>query len=177
MIMIMTTNRKIFLTLVVSGSVALVLIFFIVYPLLRGIKKSSGELIAIRNDLIEISGQTGSLVQIKKIYEEVEPDFKKIDQFLIDPEVPIDLIRFWEKTAKDSEVSINIYSTVLKKSGNELWNSMGFQITLIGSFSHFLRFFEKVETGPYLVEIQNLNVKRLFAGEVSINLAVEVFTK
>lgn len=197
----MTTNRKILLISIVFGLVVLILICFGVYPLLKRIKNNSQEFIAIRKDLILSSGQIGSLAEIKKIYEEIEPDFEKINQFFIDPEVPLDLIKFFEKTAEDSKVSIDISSSSalkkselkkseLKKSGKELRGSLGFQISLVGSFPNCSRFLEKVETGPYLIEIQDVNIKRLTEAElkslkyeqfspgaVSANLAIKVYTK
>ena len=61
---------------------------------------------------------------------------------------------------------------------------------MIGSSSDFLKFLEKIETGPYLIKIQNLNIRRLtekelkskgfsqFAlGDVKASLSIQVYAK
>lgn len=186
----MTPKRKILLISVIFGLIFFSLIIFIIYPLLKEIKESSVELISAKKYLISSRDQTENINQIRKIYKEMEPDFKKIDNFFIDPEVPIDLIKFWEKMAADSEVLIKVSSVVLKTAETDPWKSMGFQLVLTGSFPHFSRFLEKIETGPYLIDIQNLNIKRLTEqdlqfskyeqfslGDVSATLMVKVFNK
>lgn len=185
----MTPNKKTLLISVTFGIISLVLITLVIYPLFKGIEKDSEELITIKRNLVFSSDKTESISQIRNIYEEIEPDSKKIENLFIDPEVPIDLIKFLEQIAQDSKILINITSVVSKTSGDD-WNYMEFQINLIGSFPNFLRFLEKVENSSYLMEAQNLSVKRLneqeftspkykqfFSGDINANLTIKAFTK
>jgi len=186
----MGSVRKIFLISLIFGLISLILIVFGIFPLFKGIKKNSQELIQTKQDLFFSQEKMGGINQIKKIYEEIEPDFRKIESFFIDPGAPIDLIKFFESVAEGSTMSIDIISAVPKTIENDPWNSLEFQIILTGSFPNFSKFLEKIETGPYLVEIQNLNVKRLTEqdiklpkyeklslGDVSATLVAKVFTK
>ena len=186
----MDLKKKTILFSLIFGIIALILVSFAIYPLFKGIKKDSEGFIAVKKELTLCGSKVGKFEQFKKIYKELEPDLERIERIFVDPEVPIDLIEFWEKTAINSELSINISPVSLKAVETDPWNSIGFQIAVIGSFSDFLKFLEKIETGPYLIKIQNLSVKRLTeeeissekyklasSGDVSITLLTKVFTK
>lgn len=186
----MEPKKKIIIFSLIFGIITLVLINFVICSLLEGIKKDSEEFIAAKKELILSKGETGKFEQFKETYKELEPDLEKIDKLFVDPEVPIDLIEFWEKTAIDSELSINISPALLKALETDPWHSVGFQIALVGPFPDFLKFLEKIENAPYLIEIQNLIVKRLTKqelkstkyeqfspGDVNITLVTKVFTQ
>ncbi len=136
----MTPNKKTLLISVTFGIISLVLITLVIYPLFKGIEKDSEELITIKRNLVFSQDKTGNISQIRKIYEEIEPDSQKIDNFFVDPGVPIDLIKFLEKIANDSKTLISITSIVNKTDENNPWNYMEFQTNLVGSFPNFLRF-------------------------------------
>jgi len=185
----MDLKKKIIITSAVSGLITLILIAFIIYPLLKEIKKNSDELATTKRNLFVFQDKTGSLQQIKKTYKDLEPTFEKIKELFVDPETPIDLIKFWEKTARDSEISIDISLASLKVPESDPWGSIGFQLVSAGSFPEFLKFLEKIEAGSYLVEIQSLFVKKLgerdlrltkyeklSPGDVSVTLLTKVFT-
>lgn len=186
----MSQNKKTLIISVIFGLIALVVISFIIFPLLKGIKKNSEEFAAVKKDLFISQGKAGGLERIKETYENLRPDLEKIEKLFIDPKVPVDLIQFWEKTAIDSEISIEISPVSLKAPKEDSWNSMGFQISLTGPFPSFLKFLEKTENAPYLIEIQSLTVKKLTEGElesakyeqfslgdVKATLLIKVYTK
>ena len=186
----MSQNKKTFLISIIFGLITLTIIGFIILPLLRGIKKNSGELSVVKRDLFISQGKAGGLEQIKETYEGLKPDLERIEKLFVDSKVPVDLIQFWEKTAIDSGISIEISPSSLKTIGEDPWNSMGFQISLIGPFPSFLKFLEKTENAPYLIEVQSLTVKKLTEGElglvkykqfslddVKITLLTKVYTK
>lgn len=162
----MEPNKKILITSIVFGLIILVLVFLIIYPLFRVIKKSSNDFITAKQDLILFQGKIENLGEIKKTYESWEGNLEKTEELFIDPEIPIGLIEFWERIAKDLGVSIDISHVSLKTVEDDLWDSVGFRIVIAGSFANFLEFFEKIENSPYLIEIQNIVVKRLTEQEI-----------
>lgn len=164
----MKPKQKILLNSAIFGAVILVLIIFLIHPLFKEIKKNSEDLILAKKELIFLQAKIENLEEFKEIYRALEPDLEKIDLLFIDPGVPIDFIKFLEKTGVDSRVSINISPISIKKSKIDPWSLMGFQITLAGSFSNCLKSLEKIETAPYLIEIQNLNIRRLTEREIQI---------
>ncbi len=155
----MDSKRKIIVISIVFGAVTLSLIFLVIRPLLSGVKKNSQELILAKKELVSFKTKSKKFEQSKKVYVSLKTDLEKIDELFINSDVPIDLIKFWRETAKDSGLLIDISPTSLETSETALWDSIGFRLSLTGYFSDFLKFLEKIETAPYLIEIQNLSAK------------------
>jgi len=155
----MDSKRKIIVISIIFGAVSLCLIFLVIYPLLKGVKKNSQELILAKKELVSFKTKAEEFEQFKKVYGSLKTDLEKIDELFINSDVPIDLVKFWRETAKDSGLSIDISPTPLEDKETALWDSIGFRLNLSGSFSGFSKFLEKIETAPYLIEIQNLSVK------------------
>lgn len=151
--------KKIIIISIIFGIVVMILLCFVIYPLLSGVKKNSQEFILARKELVSFKTETEEFEQSKEVYRSLKTDLEKIDQLFINPDVPIDLIKFWRETAKDSGLLIDISPISLGAEETVLWDSIGFRLDLIGSFSNFLKFLEKMETAPYLIEIQNLSAK------------------
>lgn len=151
--------KKIIVISIIFGIVAVALLYFVVYPVLSGVRRNSQELIFAKKELVSFKAETEEFEQSKKVYKSLETDLEKMDQLFIDPDVPVDLVRFWRETAKDSGLLIDISPTSLGASETVLWDSIGFRLSLIGSFPKFLKFLEKIETSPHLIEIQNLSAK------------------
>ena len=168
----MNSIRKIILLSVAFGIIVLLLFVFIAYPLLEQLQEISEELIVARKELVLSKGEIEKSEQIKKVYQKIESDIDKIDQLFVNPEVPVDLIEFWERTAENSNLAIKITPVSLRVSEQDQWNSMGFQINTLGSFSDFSKFLQKIETSSYLLEVQNITAK-----EDSVNLTIKVFTR
>jgi len=72
----------------------------------------------------------------------------------------------------------------------EVWESIGFQILLTGSFPNCLKFLEKLQISPWLLEIQMTEVKRITEkelqleelkdfslGDVFFSIILKVYTK
>lgn len=173
----MGPKKKIIVFSIIFGTVSVALVCFVIYPLVKEIKNDSNEFIIVKRELVLSEVRARKFEQFKETYGKLEPDLEKIGQLFVDPGVPIDLIEFWEKTARDSELSISISPTSPRTAETAPWYSMGFQMNLTGSFPNFLKFLEKIERGSYLVEVKNLTVKRLTDENVSITLATKVLTE
>jgi len=176
----MNTNKKIIVISVFFGIVIIILISFVIYPLFKGIKKNSQDFILARKELVSSKAEAEKFEQFREIYPSLKKDLEKVDELFINPEVPIDLIKFWRDTAEDVGVSIDIFPTSLEPTETMPWDFLGFRLTLIGSFPDCLKFLEKTETGPYLIEIYDLSAKKYEQpsfGDVRTNLTVKVYTK
>jgi len=57
-------------------------------------------------------------------------------------------------------------SATTKKTEQEPWQSLSAQLLVTGSFSNFSKFLHKLENGPYLIEVLDLNTKKLTEREV-----------
>ena len=173
-------NKKILIASIIFGLIALLLICFVVFPLLKGIKEDSEEIIALKKDLILFQNKINNFEKAIESYANMESSIERIEGLFIDPKIPIGLIEFWEKIARDSGISIEISPVSLRSSETDPWNSIGFQLTLTGFSPNFLEFLEKIETSPHLIEIQNLNVKKteIEASENNVNviLIAKIYT-
>ena len=151
--------KKIIVISIIFGIIVIILLCFVIYPLLNEVRKNSQEFILAKKELVSFKAETEEFEQSKEVYRSLKTDLEKIDQLFINSDVPIDLIKFWRETAKDSGLLIDISPILLEAGETVLWDSIGFRLDLIGSFSNFLKFLEKIETAPYLIEIQNLSAK------------------
>lgn len=173
----MNPKKKIILFSIIFGIVSLILVFVLIWPLVKSIKKDSNEFIETKKEIILSKRKNKELEQLKNFYQKLEPDLEKVWQVFVDPEVPIDLIKFWEEKARDLELSISISPTSPKTTEADFWSSFGFQMSLSGSSNNFLKFLEKIENSFYLIEVQNLSVKKIGEEKVDAILAIKVLTK
>ena len=165
---------------------ALSIVVFLVQPTLRDIKKSSREIVSNKNELASLSMQDSSLYNFRNNVKTYEASFKKINQVLLNPENPIDFIEFLEKTALDSQIQIDITLVPpVKKEDSSTPLSSIFKIATNGDFLDTLLFSEKIEQGPYLIQIKDLDIKKsaqgfnegTLPGSVTANFLIEVLAQ
>lgn len=179
----MATNKKIAVISLFCGIITISLVIFIVFPLLRGIKNYSQDVISAKESLDIIQSRIDKINSAGVLYHSMEEDLKKIESFFIDPSTPIGLIKFWERLALETDVSIDISPVSSRNPETDVWDRVGFQMRADGSYVSFLRFLEKIENGPYLMEIKNLSLNKAFGsskpGNEEINAAIDlnVFAK
>jgi len=186
----MNFKNKINLSLVIFIILSSILILFVIYPILKEIKINSEDLISKKQILASLERKIENLKQFQTIWSEIQPNLEKIDKLFIDPEVPIEFISFLEKTAGDCDLSVEISPIPTLKTAEDPWTSLFFQISSITPSPKFLKFLEKLESSVYLIEIQNLSIKRLTEtelkakefekfslGDVKVNLSIKIYTK
>lgn len=175
----MKTNNKIYTTLAIFALLSLFLIVFFVWPLIKQIKTDSENLVSDKNSMLALSAQIKEIENFKKNYESYKPELEKIDQLFVDSNNPVEFIEFLEETAYDSSITSQIS---LPSSSSNSQQFIILQFSSKGSFSGILNFAKKIETGPYLVEIENLTIQRpsLDIKDAKANnatFAIKVFTK
>ena len=87
----------------------------------------------------------------------------------------MDFIEFLEKTASDFEITSKI--SLLPSPAKENQDFISFQFFSTGDFLKILEFTEKLEAGPYLIEIKNLVIKSSTKESVNANFLIKAFTK
>jgi len=160
----MSPRKKIYFWLFIFTLIFLFFIAFFIPKFLKGIRDDSQELVSLKNDLASFQKETENLQQISKAYQNYQENLTKIDKIFIDPKLPIEFIDFLEKNAQISQLKIEI--SPVSKQETETSPSLFFQISTIGSFPNFLRFLEKLKNAPYLIDVLNLNVKKLTEGKI-----------
>lgn len=185
----METKKKIYFWLAFFIIISLFFLVFVIPKLLRGIKENSENLFALKGELLLLEKEKKNLEELEKIYQSHQLSLEKIETLFIDPKIPIDFISFLEKEAQLSNLKIEIFLTPTIKKEQDPWPSLSFRISTYGSFPNFLKFLNKLENSPYLIEIGDLNIKRLgekdtlatkypeiSTGDVETSLSIKVFT-
>ncbi len=172
----MILKNKTNLSVAIFIILVILIIVFVVSPTFKDIRNNSQELISGKEKLASLESKIGNLNKLKATYKEFEPKLAEIDELFVNSELPVEFISFLEKIAKDIKVDIKISPAPL--GGKDTWSFISFQISAISSFPNFLSFLEKLETAPYLIEIQNLNISQTSKTEViSANLSIKVYTR
>jgi len=187
----MSLVKKLIIPSLVFVIIIIILAVFVIYPLLKSIRESSNELVDIKEELIFSEDRFSNFDQMKKDYNLIKPELEKINNTFVDASIPINLIRFWEEASEGYDVVIDISPVSLKLgSQGDVWESIAFQIIGAGSFPNFMKFIRKIESGPFLIEIKSLAIKKLSKSEIKSNryssfsvddvrgvLSIKVFTK
>ncbi len=152
----------------------LTIILLFIYPCLKEIKNSSKELVSNRSSQFFLENQVNEVERFKLKYGEYKPNLEKIDRLYVDSKNPADFFEFFENTAKASQVEAKI-NIVLNEKNPEL---ISFQISSEGELAEIVKFLEKLETGPYLIEVQNLLVRSSVKQKpVIANFLVKAYVK
>lgn len=175
--MSLNPNKKIMVSGIIFGIVIFIFIVLIIYPLFGAIRAESKELISQKNKQVELILKTENIKEFQKNYKDYQPNLKKIDNLFINSAEPINFIEFLEKEAANSRLSIKITPSAKKEKEEDPWPSMNFQLTLTGSFSNFLKFLEKLESSPYLIEVLNLNINKPAEKKLVSNLLIKVYVQ
>jgi len=158
-------KRKIYLTSFIFIFLILVLLFCFISPLFSTIKKDSSELLSQKEKLFSLLKKRENLKSLQEEYLALQPNLEKIDSFFADSQEPIDFISFLEKTAKafDLPIQISLTGEEIKKT---IWPSLFFQIKVSSALPNFMKFLEKLELAPYLIEVDGLTIERFSRVEV-----------
>ncbi|MGB9743568.1 MAG: type 4a pilus biogenesis protein PilO [Minisyncoccales bacterium] len=177
----MAIGNKIYLA--ISGFILsfFLIISFIVLPLLEQIKNNSQELTAEKEKLVDLEAKIVNLQKFKNLGNELSSFLEEINNLFVDAKAPIAFIDFLEKTARKSRLTIEIMPPILvEKTEEDLWSYFKFHLILTGSFIDFLKFLEKIENSPYLVEVQSITFSSQAMAnydKVMVDLIIKVFVK
>jgi hypothetical protein len=186
----MKPKEKIYLSLSIFLLSVFLLIFFI-FSLFQGIKKQSQNLLTLRQKMVEKEAELKNIQNLKSTEKEINPALEKVEKIFFNEEAPIDFINFLERISQDCQISIEKISPILpQKKATSTLSEVDFQIAGFSTFKNAVCFLEKLEFGPYLIQISNLNLSKLteeelkaknFQGfslnDVKLNIVFRVYTK
>ena len=174
----MSQNKN--LSLIILGVIALLLIGFVTRPLFLDIKNTSENLVFQKGQLIDLENKSENIKKFQIAYESRQANLEKMGKLFVDKEEPIGFIKFLEKEAKTARLFIEITPTTSKVVAGDFWPSTNFQLTLNGSFPHFLQFLDRLESSPYLIELSNLSLNKPGQntnGDIAISFQMKVYTQ
>ena len=184
----MTTKNKFYLSSAIFILLGVFLIIFLVQPVYKNIRVNSEELILEKQTLASLEAKIKNIEDFRENYRETKDNLDKTENLFIKSKAPISFIYFLEKSAQVSQMPLEISPSQLKEDKENIWPYIIFQINSVCSFPNFLRFLEKLESSPYLIEARGLIMKRLTEeglkreefkssslGDVNISLSIKVF--
>jgi hypothetical protein len=174
----MNSNKKIVAIFFFCLAVAASWIIFLIIPMANKIYDYSERIIESKKEVVSFKNEIGMIEKIREEQVGLNQSLKIADSLFADFDAPVDLIRFWEKTAGECALEININPVLSGKSQYFNWKIMQLEISLIGSYPNILKFITKIESGPYLVQSQNLILGKFSeSANLSAGLKVSVFAK
>lgn len=156
----MRQNTKIYFLITIFGAVLSLLIIFVIPYFLIQIKENFKILNSEKQKIKILQFKLENFRNLQEKHQDLINVSEKINKLFINPDTPVEFIKFLEQTSRVCGVSIKISFLPSLKQKSDPWKSISFQINTSGSFSNFFRFFEKLENAPYLIEISNLNIKK-----------------
>lgn len=128
-----------------------------IFYLVRDIKKESILFSTQRKEIVSLENEKIYFFSLKKKYENDLPELLKMKSLFISLDDPLPFIQFLEKISSQENVSLKILSSTQDKKEEALL----FNISMVSSYPELFRFLTKLEKGPYLVKIDNLDIKVL----------------
>lgn len=155
----MSYTKKIIIFSSVSFLIAVLLTALGVFPLLKNMYGVLDSILGIKRDLAIFENEVSKAEFFEQEYNDLEITPERVDQRLVNNSAPIELIKFFEDTASESGLLIDISPIAAAKRDKDPWDSIGFSIELIGEFTSSMKFLEKIENSPYFIEVFNFNAQ------------------
>jgi len=163
----MNVKKQIILFLGICIVISLTLIFVFLLPLFSEIKNDSLELVGIKKELTMINEKTKGINDIKKTCNAIDYNLEKSENLFVNLEIPVSLIEFLENSADNLNLLSKISPVFLKEVKDDIWDFVGFRLTIAGPYDGLMRFLVKIESAPFLIEAQDLSIRILTDSELS----------
>jgi len=156
----MTFKLKQFAIPVIFIAASLFLFFVLIYPTFKSIQTDSRDLVDARQKYEAMTENIRAMENFKGIYSTIEPELAKIDAQFVDASFPVSFIEFLEDIAKDTRVVINMAPLGTSKIQEGEWPFIDFRLRVSCYFPDCIKFLDKIENAPYLIEIKNFNIRK-----------------
>ena len=183
-------KRKIFFILISIILIVFSLMLLLVISLIKDIQRNSQQFLLEKKALTSMEREFQEFEDFERNSAFYQSNLEKLDKLFLNPEVPIDFIQFLEEESNNIGLLIKISPSIITSRESDPWESIGFQILLTGSFPNCLKFLEKLQVSPWLLEVQMTEVKRITEkefqlerlkdfslGDVFFSIILKVYTK
>lgn len=150
-------KKQIFFVALLFLIIFILIFFLFARPMLIKIKQAGKDLAKQELVLGELNSQLASFEDFQKKNADFQQYFSVVKDCFVDSGAPIKFMEFLENEAQILGVKLTVAALPLSKDPKF---SSAFQITLEGKFSDALRFLERLEESPWLVELGGLVVNR-----------------
>lgn len=144
---------------IVFGFVLFTILIILIWISFENIKKESENLFLQKVKIINLANQNTQIESFKTKYQDYLPNLQKIEEMFVDPQNPLKFIEFLEKSSFDTGVALEISPLSFLTEG--VVKTVSVRITVKGNFNDVLKFLEKIESGKYLLSVENLTISNL----------------
>lgn len=191
----MKFKQKLYFSIFLIVIIFSLLILLFIFPTLRNIINTSRHLAFRRQELSSIKLLGQSFEDFEKNFYSYKQGLKEMDSLLeqsslIDPEIPISFINFFNEQVAELNLSLTISPAGFHQEDNGFWNYMNFQIDGTGRLIDMMRFFERMENGRWLIEQTSLSITGqekisvqaeeeviLVSDYIAVNLLIKVYAQ
>ena len=156
----MSSRNKIYFASLVLIIIVFAIIFFLDMPILASVHKDMQTLQSLKMSLAFLDQRKKNFEDFQTDYEKSKPVLMKADSYLVNYDAPIRFLEFLEREAQLTGVSLKITRIVPSGGKGSLAKNIKFTLYLNGSYPLALRFFKKLEASPYLITVQNIQIRR-----------------
>lgn len=154
--------KKFIWFLILCLAVLSLFVLAIDYPLIKKIQTVSHGHLA-NQDVLARFYRRGELAEfLEEDYLENKEDLDKLGDVFLNQDKTVDFITGLEKIARQTG---NIFEI---KSASEIDNGrtyLNFHISVLGDFNGFIKFLAGLESSPYLIEIEDISIKKLTSSD------------
>ena len=190
--MILNKKLKYFIIVVIIANISA---FCVILFLLNSIGKDAQLLSTQKKELFRIEKRAENSEKLEKKYQDYNLELKKIDNLFAEKSMLIEFIEFLEQTADSCSLTTEISALSFQgykapKKGEPAilypWDFFNIKISTQGDFNNSFIFLRKLENSPYLMEIENLDIRKQEIKEkgteqiidfISANLSIKVYAK
>jgi competence protein ComGC/acylphosphatase len=156
----MNSKRKIILFSILFSILFLSILFFLILPNIKEIKRISKEISQTKSKLEEITRRQEEIEKFKRISPSITENLSKLENSFVNREIPVDFVEFLEKMAKDLKIQSQI--SILSSSKD----SLSFQIKGVGVPESVFKFIEKIENCNFLIQVERIRISKLSEAEL-----------
>lgn len=184
----MTLKNKITASIITLLLLVVCFIVFLIRPLYKDIEESSLEIVFEKQKIVALESKIKNIEEFRKNYQGIKENLEKVEGLFINSEAPVDFISFLEESSQITRIPLEISPSSVREEGSDKWPSIAFSLSSTCPFTNFLRFLEKLESGPYLIKVTGLNIGKLTEkemesqrleglsfGDVQVSLSIKVF--
>lgn len=185
-----SSKRKLYITIAVFGCIFAALIICAAIPLFKRVRAHSQNLARQKVTLNLFQAQLSSLSDFQKKYSLYQDYLEKIASSFVDPAAPISFMEFLEAQAGRANLLINISAISPSLTPSGPWLSTELTVSLGGTIENCLRFLEELQHSPWLVEVSRLDIRKssegdfgriksekMRAGDFSCSVSLKVFSE
>lgn len=156
------SQQKIYLHLIIFSLIICLILILVILPLINRVKAKSQVFQQEQRTLFLLREKKNYLTQLQTEAQISQTNLDKVKGVFLQPEQAIDFIMALESIASltANQQEIQILSPTKEKTKIER-PTLSFQLSLWGSFPNLIRFLIYLENMDYLVQVEQLRIRRL----------------